>query len=155
MDGLLFQSSEEPFDEAVRLRLGHEGVAWRGAPESDLLLDVFGHEVAAVVVAEREAAGSAGGEVAELLADGHGECLRGLEAGAALRDVRAEELGIPVRALAVRDHAFEPLPVARPEPDLNAFPHAPSLAGLRHQGTHQRRSNHWWSDRCCRFPTAA
>ena len=35
-----------------------------------------------------------------------------------------------------------PLPVARPEPDLNAFPHAPRLAGLRHQGTHQGRSNH-------------
>ena len=70
MDGLLFQRSEQPLDDAVRLRLGHESVAWRDASKPGLLLDVFGHEVAAVVVAEREAAGGAGGEVAELLADG-------------------------------------------------------------------------------------
>ncbi len=70
MDGLLFQRSEQPLDDAVRLRLGHESVAWRDAPKPGLLLDVFGHEVAAVAVAEREAAGGAGGEVAELLADG-------------------------------------------------------------------------------------
>ena len=57
---------------------------------------MLGHEVAAVVVAEREAAGGAGGEVAELLADRHGERLGGLEAGAALRHVPSEELGVPM-----------------------------------------------------------
>ena len=101
MDGLLLQRPEEPLDDAVRLRLGREGVAWRDAPESDLLLDLLGHEVAAVIVAQREAAGGAGGEVAELLADGHGEWLDGLEAGAALRHVPLQELGVPCPASAL------------------------------------------------------
>ena len=63
-------------------RLGDEGVARRHAPEPDLLLEVVGHEVAAVVVAQREAAGGAGAEVAELLADRHADGLGGLVAGA-------------------------------------------------------------------------
>src|ERR671921_368504 len=90
------QRPEEPLDDAIRFGLADEGVARRDAPEPGLLLEVLSHEVAAVVVAEREAAGGAGGEVAELLADGHGERLGGLEAGAALRHVPAEELGVPV-----------------------------------------------------------
>src|SRR3712207_4760416 len=85
-----------------------EGVAWRHAPEPDPLLEVVGHEVAAVVVAEREAAGGAGGEVAELLADGHAEGLDRLEAGAGLRDVPAEEFGVPVLGDAEQPHLAVP-----------------------------------------------
>jgi hypothetical protein len=96
VDGLFFQRSEQPLDDAVRLGFGHEGVARRDAPEPDLLPEVVGHEVAAVVVAQRQAAGSAGAEVPELLADGHAERLGRLEAGAGLRHVPAEELGVPV-----------------------------------------------------------
>jgi hypothetical protein len=48
---------------------------------------------------------------------------------------------VVLRALAVGDHAFEPLPLARPEPDLNAFPHAPRPAALRDQENLQRRSS--------------
>ena len=55
-----------------------------------------GHEVAPVVVAQREAAGGVGGEVAELLADCHAEGLGRLEAGAELGHVPAEQLGVPV-----------------------------------------------------------
>jgi hypothetical protein len=44
---------------------------------------VIGHEVAAVIVTQRQAAGGAGGEVAELLAHGHAQRLCGFEAGAA------------------------------------------------------------------------
>ncbi len=57
---------------------------------------MVGDEVPAVVVAEREAAGGAGGDLAELRADDHGERLGRLEAGAALRHVPAHELGVPV-----------------------------------------------------------
>src|SRR4051794_15328054 len=63
VDGLLLQRAEEPLDDAVRLGFTDEGVARRDAPEPGLLLEVLGHEVAAVVVAEREAAGGAGGEL--------------------------------------------------------------------------------------------
>src|SRR5215207_7239568 len=92
MHDLLLQRSEQALDHAIRFRLPDEGVAWRHAPEPDLLLEVVGHEVAAVVVAEREAAGGAGGEVTELLADGHADGLDRLEAGARLRDVPAERV---------------------------------------------------------------
>jgi hypothetical protein len=49
-----------------------------------LLLEVLGHEVAAVVVAERQAAGGAGAEVAELAADRHADGLGGFETGSPL-----------------------------------------------------------------------
>ena len=73
MHDLLLQRAEQALYDAVRLGLADEGVARRHAPEPDLLLEDVRHEVAAVVVAEREAAGGACGEVAELLADGHAE----------------------------------------------------------------------------------
>ena len=81
---------------AVGLGLGDEGVARRHAPEPDLLLEDVGHEVAAVVVAQRQAAGGAGAEMAELLAHRHAEGLDRLVAGAMLGHVPAEQLGIPV-----------------------------------------------------------
>src|SRR3712207_8679860 len=90
MHDLLSERAEESLDDAIGLRLSDEGVARRHAPEPDLLLEVVGHEVAAVIVAEREAAGGAGGEVTELPADGHAEGLGGFEAGAGLRHVRSE-----------------------------------------------------------------
>jgi hypothetical protein len=52
---------------------------------------VLGHEVAAVVVTEREAAGGAGAETAELLADGYCKRLRRLEAGAVPERVNDNE----------------------------------------------------------------
>src|SRR5215217_785900 len=104
VDGLLLQRAEEALDDAIRFRLSGEGVARRYAPEADLLLEGARHEVAAVVVAEREAAGGAGGEAAELLADGHAEGLDGLEAVAGLRDVPAEEFGVPMLGDAEQPH---------------------------------------------------
>src|SRR5215210_6681260 len=104
VDGLLLQRAEEALDDAIRLGLSDEGVARRYAPEADLLLEVVGHEVAAVVVAEREAAGGACGEVTELLADGYAEALYGLEAVAGLRDVPAKEFGVPMLSDAEQPH---------------------------------------------------
>jgi hypothetical protein len=57
---------------------------------------VVDHEVPAVVVAQRGAAGDIATEVTELLSDGHAQRLGRLEAGAGLRHVPPEELGIPV-----------------------------------------------------------
>src|SRR4051794_17475279 len=100
MHDLLFERAEEPLDGAIGFRLSDEGVARRHAPEPDLLLEMVGHEVAAVVVAEREAAAGAGagagGEVTELLADGHAEGLGGFEAGAGLCHVPTEEFSVPM-----------------------------------------------------------
>src|SRR3712207_1836738 len=79
VDGLLFQGSEQPLDDAVRLGLTDEGIARGHAPELDLPLEGVGHEVAAVVVAQRQAAGGAGAEVAEPLAHRHADRLDRLE----------------------------------------------------------------------------
>src|SRR3712207_841433 len=89
---LLLQGSEEALDDAIRLGFSDEGIARRHAPEPDLLAEVVGHEVAAVVVAQRDAAGGPGAEVTELLADRHAEGLGGLEAVGGLRHVPTEQL---------------------------------------------------------------
>ena len=93
---LLLEGAEEALDDAVGLGLGDEGETGGDAPEPDLLLEMLGHEVGAVVVAQREAAGGVGAEFAELLADRHADGLGGFEAGADLADVPAEEFGVPV-----------------------------------------------------------
>src|SRR3954463_13241293 len=90
------KGAEEALDHAVGLGLGDEGETGSDAPELDLLLEVFGHEVGAMVVAQREAAGGVGAEVATILADRHGDGLGGFEAGADLADVPAEEFGVPM-----------------------------------------------------------
>ena len=59
-------------------------------------MEVLGHEGAAVVVAQLEAAGGVAAEVAELLPDRHADGLERLVAGAALAHVPAESLGVPV-----------------------------------------------------------
>src|SRR4029453_7357555 len=109
MHDLLLQRAEEALYDAVRLGLADEGVARRHAPEPDLLLEGVGHEVAAVVVAERQAAGGPGAEVAEppagrpprravpqRRAGRHADRLDRLVAGAPLGHVPAEEFGVPV-----------------------------------------------------------
>src|SRR5271165_1624903 len=93
---LFLERAKEPFDHAIRLGFADEGVARRDAPEPDLLLEVVRHEVAAVIVAQRQAASGAGAEMAELLADRHADGLKSLEAGSAFGDVPAEQFGIPM-----------------------------------------------------------
>lgn len=80
----LTDSSEESLYDAIRLRLADEDVTRGDAPEPGLPLEGLGHEVAALVVAEREAAGRATRGMARLLADGHGKRLGGLRLGAVL-----------------------------------------------------------------------
>jgi hypothetical protein len=49
-----------------------------------------------MIMAQRQAAGGAGGKVAELLADRHAQRLGRFAARAALRHVPAEEFGVPM-----------------------------------------------------------
>ena len=93
---LLLEGAEEPLDDAVGLRLTDEGVAGPRAPGLDLVLEVFGHKGAPVVVAQFEAAGGVLAEMTELLADGHAHRLEGLMARAPLAHMPAEGFGIPV-----------------------------------------------------------
>src|SRR5215213_808515 len=104
MDDLFFQGAEEALYASVRLGLADEGVARCHAPEPDLLLEDVGHEGAAVVVAQRQAAGSARAEMAELLAHCHADGLDRLVAGATLCHVPAEQLGVPVFDNAEQPH---------------------------------------------------
>lgn len=99
--------------DAVRFGLADEGEAGRHAPGSDLGLEVVGHEEAAMVMAELNAAGGNATEVAELLANGHAQGLKCLAYCAALAHMPTEALG--VSAL----HRGE-------EPDL-AVPHRRNL----------------------------
>jgi hypothetical protein len=78
------------------LGLAYEGEARGHAPGSCLVLEVLGHEAAAVIMAQLDAAGGVAAEMAELLAHGHAHGLQRLAARAALADVPAERLRVPV-----------------------------------------------------------
>jgi hypothetical protein len=77
------------------------------------LLAVVGHEGAAVIVAQHDAAGGAGGERAGDALDRHAGGLDGGEAVAALGHVPAERLGVPVL-----DHGEQPHPAVLDGRDL-------------------------------------
>jgi hypothetical protein len=120
VDGLLRQGPEHAFNDAFRFRLADEGAARGYAPELHVLLEVIGHEVAAVIVAEREAARGVGAELSELLADGHGQRLDRLETCSMLGDMPAEHFGVPV--LGLLDRVIErQADVVAPRQDQPAF----------------------------------
>ena len=58
-----FQCAEESFDAAVALRLTDEGWGRFHSEEPDLVLEIFTHVDAAVIVAKPHSGGDAGGEV--------------------------------------------------------------------------------------------
>src|SRR5947209_18861365 len=93
---LLLERAKEPFDDTVRLGLADERVAGAHAPEADLVVEMFGEERAAVIMSQRHAAGGAGADMAEHIAHRHADGLDGGVAIAALGDVPAERLGVPV-----------------------------------------------------------
>src|SRR6059058_3992194 len=141
---LLLQRAKESFDDTVRLGLANERVAGAHAPEADLVMEMFGEERAAMVVSQRHATGSAGIDMTEDIAHGHADGLDGGVAIAALGDMPAQRLGVPVL-----DHAEQPdlavldgddLGVSRPkefhlrplaEPDVNLSAH-PAPTTLRY-----------------------
>src|SRR6187200_553180 len=86
MHDLLLQRAEEALDDAIRLGLSDERIAGGHAPEADLVVEVFGEEHAAVIVAQRHAASGAGADVAEHFPDRHTDGLDGSVAIPALGD---------------------------------------------------------------------
>ena len=54
------------------------------------------HEVAAVIMPQRQAAGGAGVDAVELVSHRHADGLKSFEAGPALGDMPTEQLGVPV-----------------------------------------------------------
>src|SRR5271169_704235 len=93
---LLLEGSEQALDDAIGLRLSDEGVARRDAPGADLFLESVRHEVAAVIMPQRQAAGGAGVDAVELVSHCHADGLKSFEAGPALGDMPTEQLGVPV-----------------------------------------------------------
>src|SRR5277367_2013697 len=93
---LLLEGSEQALDDAIGLRLSDEGVARRDAPGADLFLESVRHEVAAVIMPQRQAAGGAGVDAVELVSHRHADGLKSFEAGPALGDMPTEQLGVPV-----------------------------------------------------------
>ena len=80
--------------------LGQHGGERGHAPELDLVLEVVGHERAAVIVAERDTACDTGGNGAEHGLDRHADGLGSGVAVTNLGNVPSESLGIPVLATA-------------------------------------------------------
>ena len=68
--------------------LSDEGVARRDAPGADLFLESVRHEVAAVIMPQRQAAGGAGVDAVELVSHRHADGLKSFEAGPALGDIQ-------------------------------------------------------------------
>ena len=93
---LLLEGSEQALDDAIGLRLSDEGVARRDAPGADLFLESVRHEVAAVIMPQRQAAGGVGVDAVELVSHRHADGLKSFEAGPTLCDMPPEQLGVPV-----------------------------------------------------------
>src|SRR5271165_4158367 len=129
MDDLLLEGAEEPLRDTIGFGFTDERVAWAHAPEADLVLEVPGHEGAAMVVAQRDAAGSGGAEMAEDGLDRHADGLGRGVAIAAFADVPAGCLGVPVL-----DHAEQPDLAVLDGGDLGGEGLSASPAGERHQG---------------------
>ena len=108
MDDLLLECAVEAFDDAVDLGLADEGEAGDEAVEAAWPLEVLGEVLAAVVVAQLEAAGGVGQAGAEDSVHRLGEGFVGGEAVAALADVVTEQLAVPVL-----DGGEHPQPVER------------------------------------------
>src|SRR5215210_7292223 len=90
---LLFEGADEALGAPVALRLADEGRAARDPQEAQLGLEVVAHELATVVVAERQTGGDALAVPVEVLADTLAERLEGLEAGALAGGMDADALG--------------------------------------------------------------
>src|SRR5512135_139381 len=96
MDDLLLEGSVEALGNTIGLGLLNEGVAGMDAPERDLLGEMVGQVLAAVIHAQGQTAGDAGGGGAIKGGQRQGDGLKGGVAVALLADMPANALGIPV-----------------------------------------------------------
>ena len=65
-------------------------------PQEDLFLESVRHEVAAVIMPQRQAVGGAGVDAVELVSHRQADGLKSFEGGPALGDMPTEQLGVPV-----------------------------------------------------------
>src|SRR5512134_1869988 len=93
---VLLQRPDEALGDAVALRLADEGRRGLDAEEGDLGLEVLGHVVRAVVVAELKAGGHVLADDAEVLSHALAHRLQGLKAVGALVGVDADALAVAV-----------------------------------------------------------
>lgn len=96
VDDLLLEGAVKAFDDAVGLGLADEGETGREAMKATLALEVVGEVLAAVIVAQLDAAGRIGAAGAEDVGERLGDRLVSSETITALADVMTETLGIPV-----------------------------------------------------------
>src|SRR5512132_3445274 len=93
---LLLQRADEALGDAVGFRLTDESEAGRHAEEPQLVLEVLGHEGAAVVVTQQHLARGIRADGSEHLADGQRQRLSGGITVSMFGNVPAEALGDPV-----------------------------------------------------------
>ena len=94
VNGLFLERAVEALGDAVGLRLSNEGEAWRDAPELDLVEEVVGGVLRAIVHAQGQAASGIGAGGAELCLETLGNWLQGREAVADLGGMDADAAGI-------------------------------------------------------------
>ena len=93
---VFLQRTDEALGDAVALGLAHEGRRGLDAEEGDLALEVVGHVVRSVVVAEHEAGGHVLADGAEVPAHTLADRFQGLEAVGALVGVDADAFAVAV-----------------------------------------------------------
>ena len=114
---------------AVGLRFGHEGEGGGDAPVPDLLEEVIGQVLAAVVQTEGKTPSHIGPHGAMDLGERHGHRLQGSEAGASLGHVVAHALGVPVLHA---EEAPDPPVVGREDAGAVGAPDDPGRLGGDH-----------------------
>src|SRR5271166_3113451 len=97
---VLLERADEPLGAAVSFRSAHEGGRTLDAEERDLLPEVIGHVLRAMVVSHLQAARDGGCEPAEMTPHTLTDRLRRLEPGSARTGVDADVFG---RAMIHRD----------------------------------------------------
>jgi len=107
VDDLLLEGTVEALDDAVGLRLAEEGEAGDKAVEAGVGLEEVVEVLAAVVMAQLDAAGGLG-LAAEHRAEGLGDGFPGGEAAAGFADVPAEAFAVPM------NHTLTRLPASIP-----------------------------------------
>ena len=119
-DDLFLQRAIEPLGDAVGLGLGDEGVGRLDAPELDLVGEVVRQILGAVIHPQGQPPSRAGRGRAIQPGKPHGDRLQGGEAVAALADMPADTLGVPML-----DGGEDPAPavVHREHPNAIGAPH--------------------------------
>ena len=78
---LLLEGPEKTFNTAVALRLANECRGRLDSQESELVLEVFAHELGGMIVPQSAPLGSASLKPSEVLMDALAKGFQGLEAG--------------------------------------------------------------------------